>query len=94
MSLHKVLRLVDVILRVPPLFIIDELFRTRLGLPQTDANSTIDAIEELDLSNQDDFFRRKFIFTDVDYQFDSHLYKTLFLRTLKFLVSFFGKLNI
>lgn len=36
----KILSLVDVILRVPPLFIIDELFRIGLGLSQVeDQNS-------------------------------------------------------
>uniref|UniRef100_A0A1B6FRI9 RING-type domain-containing protein n=1 Tax=Cuerna arida TaxID=1464854 RepID=A0A1B6FRI9_9HEMI len=36
----KVLSLVDVILRVPPLFIIDELLRIGLGLSQSDESST------------------------------------------------------
>lgn len=93
MSLHKVLRLVDVILRVPPLFIIDELFRTRLGLTQTDSNSTLEDIVDLDLINQDDFFRRKFLFADGDYQFDSNFYRIFFIKALKFIISFLGKLT-
>ncbi|XP_075235024.1 TRC8 ring finger protein [Lycorma delicatula] len=90
MSRRKVLRLVDVILRVPPLFIIDELLRTRFGLPQVETNSTLSVLEEIVLNNQEDFFRRKFIFTDTDYQFDSHFYRIFFIKVSKFVVSFLG----
>lgn len=89
MSLHKVLRLVDVILRVPPLFVIDELFRTRFGLPQLDSNSTLDTVSEvLDLGNEDDFFRRKL--ADGDFHLDSNFYRMFYMRASKFLVSFVG----
>lgn len=40
----KILSLVDVILRVPPLFIIDELFRISLGLSQSEESDSKESV--------------------------------------------------
>lgn len=46
----KVLGLVDVIMRVPPLFIIDEILKISMGLPSTTThNSILDSSSDLDL---------------------------------------------
>lgn len=88
MSVRKVLRLVDIILRVPPLFIIDELFRTRLGLQQIDtSNSTLSFINEVDSFSDVNFFRRKLIFSGSDTNFDSQFYRIFVFQLLSFLGS-------
>jgi E3 ubiquitin-protein ligase RNF139 len=88
------LALVDVILRVPPLFIMDELLRIGLGLPQgtnnyynssyevNDADASI--IEELPPIIPD--------YSNTGVQYDVQFYKVLVATVFKFVLSCLGKL--
>ncbi|XP_041985237.1 protein TRC8 homolog [Aricia agestis] len=74
MSLRsKVLALVEVLLRVPPLFVLDELLKISLGLPVSTgddvpfSNITID----VDVADPENYY-------------DSHFYNAFFLTLLKF----------
>uniref|UniRef100_A0A224X8X4 Putative e3 ubiquitin ligase n=1 Tax=Panstrongylus lignarius TaxID=156445 RepID=A0A224X8X4_9HEMI len=90
MSLQtRLLSLVDVLLRVPPLFIIDELFRMGLGLPQGhsipsnyEKNETIHIVDidgELVTETGSPIF-----------QYDAQFYKLFFMVLLKFIFSCIG----
>lgn len=86
----KVLCLVDVILRVPPLFIIDELFRISLGLAQTDESyhnqsDTSDTAYTSGLSPNEDGY------SEESYEPDVFSSKFLFITLLKVISSLLGK---
>lgn len=84
MSLRsKALALVEVLLRVPPLFVVDEFLKISLGLPVSSgdevsvlSNLTVDHI---DLSD-----------ADANY-YDANFYNAFFFTLLKFLVCCLGE---
>ncbi|XP_067007766.1 protein TRC8 homolog [Anabrus simplex] len=86
----KLLSFVDVILRVPPLFIMDELLRIGLGLPQGDNNydnssydvddTTIPVLESPNIPEYS---------TPIS-QYDAQFYKVFFITLLKFIFSCLG----
>uniref|UniRef100_A0A146MDQ1 Protein TRC8 n=1 Tax=Lygus hesperus TaxID=30085 RepID=A0A146MDQ1_LYGHE len=75
----RLLSLVDVLLRVPPLFIIDELFRMGLGLPQGGSASP----EELQPAYKPQAAKHIF-------QYDAQFYKLFFFVLIKFVLSCMG----
>lgn len=82
----KIFGLVDVILRVPPLFIIDELFRLGLGLPKDqilNAEDTTNATYNLIAEKIGSFHE-----SPTHYEF----YKIFLLTGMKVIVSFLGEL--
>lgn len=92
MSLQtRLLSLVDVLLRVPPLFIIDELFRMGLGLPQghslpSNYEKSNETIHIVDIDGE--------LVTETGspiFQYDAQFYKLFFMVLLKFIFSCVGK---
>jgi E3 ubiquitin-protein ligase RNF139 len=87
MSLRsKALALVEVLLRVPPLFVVDEFLKISLGLPVSSgdevsllSNLTIDHIDVTD--------------ADGNY-YDANFYNAFFFTFLKFLVCCLGAYTI
>ncbi|XP_035441774.1 protein TRC8 homolog [Spodoptera frugiperda] len=85
MSLRsKALALVEVLLRVPPLFVVDEFLKISLGLPVSSgeegsvlANITVDGVA-VDMMD-----------SDVNY-YDANFYNALFFTIVKFLVCCLG----
>jgi E3 ubiquitin-protein ligase RNF139 len=57
----------DVLLRVPPLFVMDELLRMDLGLPQEDPYSKQDEDKQLYFSNQDSMLLENVLLTMVKF---------------------------
>jgi hypothetical protein len=84
---------VYVILRVPPLFIIDELLRIGLGLPQGDNNYSNSSFEVHDAGAS--VIGEELTSTIPDYpdvaQYDQ-FYKVLLVTIFKFILSCLGKL--
>uniref|UniRef100_A0A2H1VSG2 SFRICE_032253 n=1 Tax=Spodoptera frugiperda TaxID=7108 RepID=A0A2H1VSG2_SPOFR len=88
MSLRsKALALVEVLLRVPPLFVVDEFLKISLGLPVSSgeegsvlANITVDGVA-VDMMD-----------SDVNY-YDANFYNALFFTIVKFLVCCLGEEN-
>lgn len=86
MSLRsKALALVEVLLRVPPLFVVDEFLKISLGLPVSSgeegsvlANITVDGVA-VDMMD-----------SDVNY-YDANFYNALFFTIVKFLVCCLGE---
>lgn len=68
----KVLTFVDIIMRVPPLFIIDELLKISLGISVND-----DYMSKLNIGypissiaiDYDDFLMKELFFTDIPYKY-------------------------
>lgn len=86
MSLRsKVLSLVDVILRVPPLFIIDELFRIGLGLSHAE-----NYVSKENYLNVTEILTQNGNFSETIHNYDSHFYKILLINAVKFILSCFG----
>lgn len=83
---NKLLRIVDVLLRVPPLFIIDELLRIGLGLPQYD--SAKETLAESEGTQAAYGFQ-----VDSLTNFDSQFYKFLLITFMKFIISLLGKFS-
>lgn len=83
--LNLVLNLVDVLLRVPPLFIIDELFRIGLGIPigQNPLSETNDTFISIDQSVIYEGGLSSAILTQNDIQF----YKILLILIGKFVIA-------
>lgn len=86
MSLRlKALALVEVLLRVPPLFVVDEFLKISLGLPVSSeevpvlSNVTVDHVDILE--------------PDVNY-YDANFYNAFFVTFFKFLVCCSGEENI
>lgn len=88
----KVLGLVDVIMRVPPLFIIDEILKISMGIPaQTNLGSSTtgsELLKELNLSSIDQIVKNV---TENPFNDEIDFYKVLSLTTLKFIVCLFGE---
>lgn len=85
MSLRsKALALVEVLLRVPPLFVVDEFLKISLGLPVSTGeesvlgNITVDGVA-VDLTDP-----------DVNY-YDANFYNAFFFTIVKFLVCCLGE---
>lgn len=84
MSLRsKALALVEVLLRVPPLFVVDEFLKISLGLPVSSgeevtilSNITVDSFDVTD--------------SEANY-YDANFYNAFFFTLLKFLVCCIGK---
>lgn len=85
----RLLNLVDVLLRVPPLFIIDELFRIGLGVSGTspfDSDTNITVFQVLGKSEfPDDYIPSNPL------QYDTQFYKILFIILAKFILALCGK---
>lgn len=87
MSLRsKVLSLVDVILRVPPLFIIDELFRISLGLPHSE-----NYVAKESYLNVTQVLTQNESLSATIQHYDSQFYKILLINIVKFLLSCSGE---
>lgn len=86
----KVLGLVDIILRVPPLFIIDELFRINLGLFKSDETDSTDmdygSVEDFKLLNNQSLTAELLYY----YVFGS---KYMYISVVKVITSVLGKSN-
>lgn len=82
----KVLSLIDVVLRVPPLFIIDELFRIGLGLPHPENF----VLKESYLNVTEILFQNESLSETIQ-NYDSHFYKILLINAVKFILSCFGE---
>jgi E3 ubiquitin-protein ligase RNF139 len=86
---------VYVILRVPPLFIIDELLRIGLGLPQGDNNYSNSSFEVADEGSS--IIDEELTSTIADYrdvvQYDDQFYKVFLVTVIKFTISCLGKLQ-
>lgn len=81
--------LIDVILRVPPLFLIDELLRIGLGLPYQTENEI-----SLDIDNStvsDGTSRLLEEIGGVGASYDAQFYAFLMITALKFAASCIGK---
>lgn len=84
MSLRsKALALVEVLLRVPPLFVVDEFLKISLGLPvsTTEEVSVLSnlTVDHIDLSDPDSNY------------YDANFYNAFFFSFLKFLVCCLGE---
>jgi E3 ubiquitin-protein ligase RNF139 len=89
----KLLALVDVILRVPPLFIMDELLRIGLGLPQGTTNYYNSSFEVDDASIIEEELPPIIPdYTNTGVQYDVQFYKVLVATVIKFILSCMGKL--
>jgi E3 ubiquitin-protein ligase RNF139 len=90
----KLLGFVYVILRVPPLFIIDELLRIGLGLPQGDNNYSNSSFEVDDAGAS--VIEEELTSTIPDYpdvvQYDDQFYKVFLITLFNFILSCLGKL--
>jgi E3 ubiquitin-protein ligase RNF139 len=91
----KFLALVDVILRVPPLFIMDELLRIGLGLPQGTNNyyNSSFEVDDADVSIIEDELPPTIPdYANTGVQYDVQFYKVLVATVIKFILSCMGKL--
>jgi len=88
---EKILSFADILMRVPPLFIIDELLRISLGLPGEDI--IIDNIEnDFKTTNASSIFSiATYSFLIEQFGFIYIAYKTYLLITFKFLCCCIGK---
>lgn len=89
----KLLGLVDVILRVPPLFIMDELLKIGLGLPQGDNNydNSSFEIDDTDVNVLEEELAPVIgEYTDVVVQYDTQFYKIFVVTFFKFILSCLG----
>lgn len=81
MSLRaKALALVEVLLRVPPLFVVDEFLKLSLGLPAAgdETAALLNVTDQLELTD-----------TETDY-YDANFYNAFFFMLLKFFVCCLG----
>lgn len=85
MSLRsKALALVEVLLRVPPLFVVDEFLKISLGLPVSSGEETVLANITMDAGAVD--------LTDPDVNYyDANFYNAFFFTIVKFFVCCLGK---
>lgn len=86
MSLRsKVLALVEVVLRVPPLFVVDEFLKISLGLPVSSGEEVLVlsnvTVDHVDIPE-----------TDGNY-YDANFYNAFFFTFFKFVVCCLGKLS-
>jgi len=88
---EKILSFADILMRVPPLFIIDELLRISLGLPGDDI--IMDSIEnDFKTTNVSSIFSvATYSFLIEQFGFIYIAYKTYLLITFKFLCCCIGK---
>lgn len=98
----KVLGLVDVIMRVPPLFIIDEILKLSMGLPVTTIeshtssssdiiNTIISASNDSNSSSTSTSTVNNFANLTDDLERDLDFLKVISLSTLKFAICLIGK---
>ncbi|KAK9501313.1 hypothetical protein O3M35_012050 [Rhynocoris fuscipes] len=94
MSLQtRLLSLVDILLRVPPLFIVDELFRMGLGLPQGQhLTSSYEKNETLHVVGFDGELVDDLVAESATpiFQYDAQFHKLIFMVFLKFFFSCIG----
>ena len=88
----KLLALVDVLLRVPPLFIMDELLRIGLGFQQGDSNrfNSSSEADDAEASIIEDALP-PIISTYLEYR--TYFYKVVVITCLKYILSCLGKLS-
>lgn len=92
----KLLALVDVLLRVPPLFIMDELLRIGLGVPQDDSNhyNSSFEVDDADASiTGEAVISTVSVYSDSEAQYQTQFYKVLIVSSLKYLLSCLGKFS-
>jgi hypothetical protein len=92
----KLLALVDVLLRVPPLFIMDELLRIGLGVPQGDSNhyNSSSEVDDADTSILGEtVIPTVAVYSDSEGQYQTQFYKVLIVTSLKYLLSCLGKFS-
>lgn len=87
MDMHyrtKVFGLVEVVLRVPPLFVIDEILKVGLvgfnGLAEYELTDIVETFENTDFNNM----------TSHSGQYDPVMYKVLLMSVIRLLVSTLG----
>lgn len=84
----RVRELIDVILRVPPLFLIDELLRIGLGIPYQTENEISLEIANATVSDGSSHFEE---IGGVGASYDAQFYAFLMITALKFAASCIGK---
>lgn len=91
----KVLGLVDVLMRVPPLFIIDEILKISMGIPAANntnsgstTNESSEFLTESNLSSIEQIIKNS---TENPFNDEIDFYQVLSLTTLKFIVCLFGE---
>lgn len=93
----KLLALVDVLLRVPPLFIMDELLRIGLGVPQGDSNH-YNSSSEVDYADAgvtgEAVIPTISVYSESEGQYHAQIYKIFIAPSLKYLLSCLGKFRL
>lgn len=90
----KLLALVDVLLRVPPLFIMDELLRIGLGAPQGDSshyNSSSEVDDAVSGITGDAVIPTISLYSESEAPYQAQFYKVFIVTSLKYLLSCVGK---
>lgn len=93
----KLLALVDVLLRVPPLFIMDELLRIGLGVPQGDSNhynSSSEVDDAVAGIRGEAVIPAVSVYSESEGQYHAQFYKVLIVTSLKYLLSCLGKFRL
>jgi len=93
----KLLALVDVLLRVPPLFIMDELLRIGLGVPQGDSNH-YNSSSEVDYADAgiigETVIPTISVYSESEGHYHTQFYKVFIVPSLKYLLSCLGKYRL
>jgi hypothetical protein len=89
--------IVDVLLRVPPLFIMDELLRIGIGPPQGDSNR-YNSSSEIDdahasITGGEEVIPTISVYVDFEVQHHAQFYKVFVVTVLKYILSYLGKLS-
>lgn len=93
----KLLALVDVLLRVPPLFIMDELLRIGLGVHQGDSshyNSSSEVDDEVAGITGEAVIPTISAYSESEGQYQAQFYKVFIVTSLKYLLSCLGKFRL
>lgn len=86
--------IVDVLLRVPPLFIMDELLRIGIGPPQGDSNR-YNSSSEIDdahasITGGEEVIPTISVYVDFEVQHHAQFYKVFVVTVLKYILSYLG----
>lgn len=93
----KLLALVDVLLRVPPLFIMDELLRIGLGIHQGDSNhyNSSSEVDDADAGiTGEAVIPTISVYSESESQYHAQFYKVFIVPSLKYLLSCLGKYRL
>lgn len=83
----KILGMVDVLMRVPPLFVIDEILKISMGIPMLPSD-----IDNKDPTNETIFSPTVDIFDESDNSDNVDFHKGLTLTSLKFITCLIGNI--